>query len=90
MFIEEKGNSIVATCGMQIIDYLLQCDDNGKLGYICNVYTIDKFRNLDIQTSLLNGCIEYAKENNIKELHYLLIVKRLLKYIIKSDFSKMI
>lgn len=34
MFIYKNGDNIIATCGLQIIDYLPQCNDNGKLGYI--------------------------------------------------------
>ena len=61
------GN-IIATCCLQIIEYLPQCNDNGKQGFICNVYTEEKYRNRGIQTKLLNEVIKYAKENDLCEL----------------------
>ena len=68
IFIEECENSIVATCGLQIIEYLPQCSDNGKEGYICNVYTKNAYRCRGIQTALLNEVIEFSKNKNICEL----------------------
>ena len=67
-FIEEKDNDIIAICCLQIIEYIPQCNDNGKHGYICNVYTSDEFRNKGIQTNLLRKVINFAKENNLCEL----------------------
>lgn len=60
---------IVATCGLQIIDLLPQCNDNGKLGYICNVYTIYDKRKQGFQKELLNEIIKFAKEKGISELN---------------------
>lgn len=62
-----KGN-IVATCGLQIIDLLPQCNDNGKIGYICNVYTVRSKRRQGLQKELLKEIIKFAKENEIYEL----------------------
>lgn len=67
-FIEEKDSNIIAICCLQIIEYIPQCNDNGKHGYICNVYTSDEFRNKGIQTNLLRKVINFAKENNLCEL----------------------
>ena len=67
-FIEEIDNNIVATCCLQIIEYLPQCNDNGKQGFICNVYTDEKYRRKGIQTKLLKEVINYAKEINLCEL----------------------
>lgn len=64
MFIEEDAD-IIATCGIHIINYLPQCNDNEKKGYICNVYTKKEYRNRGIQTRLLKECIKFAKEENI-------------------------
>lgn len=69
IFLEECENKIIATCGLQIIEYLPQCNDNGKQGYLCNVYTDKDYRNKGIQTSLLKEVIEFAKEKNICELN---------------------
>ncbi len=68
VFIEENNDDIIATCCLQIIEYLPQCNDNGKQGFICNVYTEPKYRKNGVQTKLLNEVIEYAKENNLCEL----------------------
>ena len=68
-FIEEENNNIIAICCLQIIDYLPQCNDNGKQGYICNVYTSKKYRNRGIQTNLLNEVIKFAIKNNLCELN---------------------
>ena len=68
VFIEENNDDIIATCCLQIIEYLPQCNDNGKQGFICNVYTEPKYRKKGVQTKLLNEVIEYAKENNLCEL----------------------
>lgn len=68
-FIEEEGNDIIAICCLQVVEYIPQCNDNGKHGYICNVYTSDDFRNKGIQTNLLKKVINFAKENNLCELN---------------------
>ncbi len=68
-FIEEQEDEIIAICCLQIIEYLPQCNDNGKQGYICNVYTSDKFRNMGFQTDLLTKVINFASENNLCELN---------------------
>ena len=68
-FVEEKGNDIIAICCLQVVEYIPQCNDNGKHGYICNVYTSDDFRNKGIQTNLLKKVINFAKENNLCELN---------------------
>ena len=65
-FVEEKGNDIIAICCLQVVEYIPQCNDNGKHGYICNVYTSDDFRNKGIQTNLLKKVINFAKENLFK------------------------
>lgn len=68
MFIEEKNNKIIATCGLQIIEYLPQCNDNGKQGYICNVFTINEFRKQGIQTNLIKAALTFAKKQDLCEL----------------------
>lgn len=69
IFVEEMDNKIIATCGLQIIEYLPQCNDNGKQGYICNVYTDSKYRNKGIQTALLYEVINFSKEKELCELN---------------------
>ena len=68
MLIERLENKIIATCGIQIIEYMPQCNDNGLIGYICNVYTDLSYRNKGIQTKLLTECIDFAISKNISEL----------------------
>lgn len=67
-FIEEIEDNIIAICCLQIIEYLPQCNDNGKQGYICNVYTDEQYRNQGIQTKLLEEVIRYSINNNLCEL----------------------
>ena len=68
-FVEEIDDNIVATCCLQIIDYLPQCNDNGKQGFVCNVYTNKEYRNKGIQTALLKEVIKFAVDNNLCELN---------------------
>ena len=68
MFVEECEGKIIATCGLQIIEYMPQCNDNGKQGFICNVFTIEEFRNKGIQTKLLENVVKFAKKHQICEL----------------------
>ena len=67
-FIEEIEDNIIAICCLQIIEYLPQCNDNGKQGFICNVYTDEKYRNQGIQTRLIEEVIKYSKDNDLCEL----------------------
>lgn len=68
-FIEEIDGNIVSICCLQIIECLPQCNDNGKQGYICNVYTDKNYRNKGIQTKLLKEVINYSIEHNLCELN---------------------
>lgn len=70
IFIYVIDEKIIATCGLQQINYLPQCNDNGKLDYICNVYAQKEYRKKGIQTKLLNDCIDFAREKNIDELQH--------------------
>lgn len=67
-FIEIKDNRIIATCGLQTINYMPQCVKSGNEGYICNVFTLKEYRRKGIQTNLIKECIEYAKKNNIGKI----------------------
>lgn len=68
IFIVKNNNNIIATCGLQIIKTLPQCNDNGLEGYICNVFTKKEFRNRGIQAKVFKKCIQFAKENKISSL----------------------
>ena len=61
-------NKIISTCGIQEINMLPQCNDNGKIGYICSVFTLYEYRHRGIQKELFKQVINYAKEKGICEL----------------------
>ena len=65
-FIIRKNNKTIATCGLQIIEQLPQCNNNGLMGYICNVFTRKEYRKRGIQTNLLNKCIDFANKKDVK------------------------
>ena len=68
MFVKEVDSKIVATCGLQVIDYLPQCNDNGRQGYICNVYTKKDYRRMGIQTELIKKVTNLSVEKGLCEL----------------------
>ena len=45
-----------------------QCNDQGKIGVICNVYTYKLYRNKGIQTNLLKQAIKVANKYHLNEL----------------------
>ena len=65
-FIIRENNKIVATCGLQIIEQLPQCNNNVVMGYICNVFTRKEYRRRGIQTNLLKKCIDFARKKDVK------------------------
>lgn len=71
IFLNIIDSKIAATCGIQIIEYLPQCNDNGKQGYICDVYTLDKYRRKGLQKDLLNAIVKFLKDNKLCELNLL-------------------
>ena len=68
IIVAEKNNNIIATCGLQIIELMPQYNDNGKYGYIFNVFTLEDFRRHGVQSKLLSEIINYAKSLNITEI----------------------
>ena len=68
IFIAETVGEIISTCGLQIINMIPQCNDNGKYGFIFNVFTKKEYRQRGIQSALIEKAINYAKENNISEI----------------------
>ena len=68
MFIAEIKGEIVTTCGLQKINILPQCNDNGKHGFIFNVFTIEEFRKQGIQSLLIEKALNCAKEMGITEI----------------------
>ena len=68
ILITRIDHRIIATCGLQLFNSLPQCNDQGKIGIICNVYTKKLYRNKGIQTSLLKQTIKLANEHHLNEL----------------------
>lgn len=68
MFLNVVDKRIVSTCGLQIIEYLPQCVDNGVQGFICNVFTLKDYRRRGLQRELLEEVIRFSKENNLCEI----------------------
>lgn len=65
-FVAKDNYKIIATCGIQILEYLPQCNENGLMGYICDVFTKQEYRKKGIQTKLLKQCIEFANKKEVK------------------------
>ncbi len=42
-------------------------NENGKIAYICNVYTKPEYRKKGYQRKVFEYCLAYAKENKIKQ-----------------------
>lgn len=68
IFIAETKGEVIATCGLQKIDMLPQCNDDGKYGYIFNVFTVKEFRKRGIQSLLIEKVLNYSKEMCITEI----------------------
>lgn len=68
IFVAVNNKKIIATCGLQIMNLMPQCNDDGKYAYIFDAFTLKQFRNQGIQTVLLNKIIDFAKEHNISEI----------------------
>ena len=68
IFMYQENDEIISTCSMQVISYLPQYNNNGKVGYLCNAYTKKEYRSRGLQTNLINQCMQFAKENEIYEL----------------------
>lgn len=68
IFVGEIDGYIIATCGLQLINMLPQCNDDGKYGFIFNVFTKKEYRNRGIQSILIGKVIDYAIKNNISEI----------------------
>lgn len=68
IYIAEKDNKIIATCGLQEINVIPQCNDKGKCGFIFNVFTREEHRHQGIQTAVMTEVINYAKQRGIEEL----------------------
>lgn len=86
IFIESRDNKIVATCSLQIIKKLPQCNNNEIYGYICNVFTKEECRNQKLQTKLLQNCIDFTKKHNITELQ-LIAGKSSIEFYKKFGFK---
>ncbi len=68
LFLNIADGKIVATCGLQIIEYLPQCNDNGRYGFIFNVFTLREYRRKGLQYELIEKVIKFAKERELCEI----------------------
>lgn len=86
VFITIIDNRIVATCSLQIINKLPQCNNKEIYGYISNVFTLEEYRNQKLQTKLLKDCLYLAKKKGITELQ-LISGKSSLEFYKKFGFK---
>lgn len=68
-FIVKEDKKIVSILGLQILDLLPQCNDEGCIGVVCSAYTLPEYRKRGYISECLRTVIEYAKRNGITELH---------------------
>lgn len=68
IFVAEIHGKIIATCGLQVIDMLPQCNDNGQYGYIFNVFTVEEFRRQGIQSRLIENVLSYSENCGLTEI----------------------
>ena len=68
IFVAEANGAIIATCGLQRINMLPQYNDDGKYGFIFNVFTVEEYRRQGVQSLLLKEVLVYAKEIGITEI----------------------
>ena len=68
IFAEFQDDAIIATCGLSLFKTLPQCCDNGVYGYVCNVFTLEKFRGRGIQTNLMAHLMAFVENKKIKRL----------------------
>lgn len=59
---------IIATCGLQRIDMLPQCNDNGQYGYMFNVFTVEEYRRQGIQSRLIENVLSYSEKCGLTEI----------------------
>ncbi len=59
-------NELVANCGFYLDRHFPTYNNSsGMLGYICNVFTREEYRNKGYQNKLFSFCFEYAKKMGI-------------------------
>lgn len=69
-WLAERSGALVGISGMVIWELPPKYNiENGKAGYILNMYTVPEFRNRGICTALLRRLISEAKELGISYLH---------------------
>ena len=68
IFIAEIHGKIIATCGLQRIDMLPQCNNNGQYGYMFNVFTVEEYRRQGIQSRLIENALSYSEKCGLTEI----------------------
>ncbi len=62
------NNTLVSICGLYLERHFpTYINANGKIAYICNVYTKPEYRKKGYQRNVFEYCLAYAKENKIKQ-----------------------
>lgn len=60
------GDELVANCGFYLDEHFpTYVNLNGYRGYICNVYTKEKYRGRGYQRKTFNECLNFAKKQGI-------------------------
>ena len=68
IFIAEMHGKIIATCGLQRINILPQCNDDGQYGYIFNVFTVKEYRRQGVQSRLIENALSYSEKWGLTEI----------------------
>lgn len=68
-FVAVKDNEVISNIYLGILNRVPSPIKDGKsIGYITNVFTKEKYRNLNIGSELINYVIEYAKSQDCEVL----------------------
>lgn len=63
LFIDDE---LVSNCGFYLDEHFPTYNNkSGYLGYVCNVFTKEKYRNKGYQKKVFDECLKYAKEIGI-------------------------
>jgi len=82
------GDELAAVCGLQIYESSPGIRSiNGLMAYICNVYTVPKYRKIGYQNKLLDNCLKIVNEKEIRLIFLLASNPIALKLYKKHGFA---
>ena len=59
-------DTLVANCGFYVDNHFPTYNNpSGKLGYVCNVFTLEEYRNKGYQRKVFEECFKFAKDMGI-------------------------